>query len=193
MLASSVRNRVYSPPLTPVRDWADSSVANDDSPPPRLAPKIVKEDLHIDWDYWTWPTIARRQHVLGPLWSRATALPNAGARLSAKVDRGKKEERRVLFEHFSPVITDASAVAPASVAQRLPPGVLYTRDVVDPAAEGGAKPLYVNTVDGATLRVDRIKVAGMNWTAAYIAGTQGKMLQTQGGPDGTVQFFEKLK
>ncbi len=68
MLVEALRNRVFVPPLQDV-GWYGKIIFEAEL---KHAPKIQKEDSHIDWDTWTADEILLRSRVLGDLWDNTT-------------------------------------------------------------------------------------------------------------------------
>ena len=79
LLVQALRERLYLP--------LNQTISQEPVPEnQRLAPKITKEDRHVNWETWTASNILNRNRVLGDLWDTSTwsqcaASPNISKRV----------------------------------------------------------------------------------------------------------------
>jgi methionyl-tRNA formyltransferase len=127
------------------------------------APKITPEDRHIDWTNWTLTEIKRRNRVIGPLWSKALCSSNpADGPL-------KFQRKRVIF-------TDTEEVDPPKGCDSFSvlPGLPFT-NASHPVEPKKTRQLYVFTVDGKVLRINRMKVEGEQDAEGLRAAIKARM------------------
>ena len=93
MLVETLRNRAFAPPLEDV-SWYGKDMSEAEL---KHAPKIQKEDSHIDWDTWTADEILLRSRVLGDLWDNITwrkSISDKG------IDHTSLPPKRTIFHGF---------------------------------------------------------------------------------------------
>lgn len=80
MLLQGLRDRLYVPPL----ENLSSRLSKISDRPSRYAPKITRNDLHINWDTWTAEKILLTQRLMiGLLWSKGE-VTNLGGGIGVK-------------------------------------------------------------------------------------------------------------
>ncbi|KAI5293464.1 Methionyl-tRNA formyltransferase, partial [Ascosphaera atra] len=172
MLARAVRERVFVPPLTPVATQ-EVEVDGDDEEGGkgklRHAPKVQKEDMHVDWKSWDWKVISRRYRALGSAWSVAAARPQARKDGTTGSAEAQMQRLRVIFPLLRPVDEKNQTVLRETLDDLgvedsdVPPGVPFA--LVRGGGSGstlpdGTQPIFVKTVAGEYLQADEIKVEG---------------------------------
>lgn len=224
MMADALRNRTFGPRLVGEDEKARSSSCSSSSsssdlsapqaPPAKLrhAPKITKEDAHLDWTSWTAETIALRQRVLHPLWNFASIVPSALETLTHPHPQSQAQShsqmqpgepapaarRRIIFEHLEPVPPDTPehdtiAMNAGTHIGDLAPGVPFTIVLPEQTQQQQqAAPLFVFSADRQLFRVDRVKVEGRMFAPARSSALQAKMMPTCLGAAGPVCFFDRL-
>ncbi|KAI5291767.1 Methionyl-tRNA formyltransferase [Ascosphaera aggregata] len=169
MLVAAIRNRIFVPPLKPVASWSDRPDGS-----LRHAPKIHKEDMHVNWAQWTSAIIERRKRVLGPLWSFASA--------PSREQNGSLKKTRVIFESLRPSgIKDEDRILNAlkqlgKTEKDLSPGLPFS--LVTGGSDGifdGNQPIFVKTCNDGFLRIDTIKVEGTKTAPALRASMKARL------------------
>ncbi|KAI9729809.1 MAG: Methionyl-tRNA formyltransferase [Cirrosporium novae-zelandiae] len=188
LLIHGLRERLFLPP---VRDmgWYTQSSSQSQNPSDgvtiRTAPKITKEDSHIDWTLWSAKEILRRNLVLGPLWSFAPLRENLPSHTAASL------KRRIIFEDISVVEREDEGLGLGNLD--VPVGVPYV--FVD-TRDGGSQAVLVNTVDRRLVVVERIKVEGERATGARGASLKARLFKQprEGDRDGgeCLTFYDQL-
>lgn len=141
MLVQGLRDRVYVPPLKDLSLHL-SKISGRLS---RYAPKITRNDLHINWDTWTAERILLTQRLMmGSLWNEGEVLCSGGG----------IESRRIIwsqgFQLFSGPMNNLAE---------------YGRPIIIKDRRSKALPyLFVGTCDGYTLTTQGIKIAGKSET-----------------------------
>lgn len=137
MLVEGLRDRVYVPPLKDL-SLRLSKISGRLS---RYAPKITRDDLHINWDTWTAERILLTQRLMiGSLWNEGEVVCSGGG----------IELKRIIwsqgFRLFSGPMNNLAE---------------YGRPIVVNERRSKALPyLLVGTCDGYTLITQGIKIAG---------------------------------
>ncbi|KAI5304868.1 Methionyl-tRNA formyltransferase, partial [Ascosphaera atra] len=170
MLARAVRERVFVPPLTPVATQEVEREGKEEGKGKlRHAPKVQKEDMHVDWKSWDWKVISRRYRALGSAWSVAAARPQARKDGAKESSEAQMQRLRVIFPVLRPVDERNQAVLRETLSDlgvedsEVPAGVPFA--LMRGGGDGstlpdGTQPIFVNTVAGEYLQADEIKVEG---------------------------------
>lgn len=137
MLLQGLRDRVYVPPLKDL----SSRLSRVSSRLSRYAPKITRDDLHINWNTWTAERILLTQNLMiGPLWNEGEVVRSGG---QIKVKRIIWSQRFLLFPGPMNNLTE------------------YGRPIVVKDRRSKMLPyLVVGTCDGFTLITQGVKIAG---------------------------------
>lgn len=149
ILLQGLRDRVYVPPLKDL-SLGLSKISGRLS---RYAPKITRDDLHINWDTWTAERILWTQRLMiGTLWNLGEGVHSGGK--SGGKSGGNIKVRRLLwpqgFQLFpGPMNNLAEYGRPIVVTGRRPKALPY---------------LVVGTCDGYTLVTQGIQVASSTET-----------------------------
>ena len=121
------------------------------------APKITKEDTHVDWKTWTATDVIRREHVLGPLWNWASPWVNQG-------DSNVPEPlKRIIMQGIKEDLP--------CYDNRIRPGVPFVQQ------ERSAKRLLARTCDDKLLEISHIKVEGTQSMPAVEAAEKARMCE----------------
>lgn len=215
MLAAAVRQRTFESSFAEEEgekacrsSYSSSSTTTTSPIQPRHAPKITKEDSHLDWDNWTAEAIARRQRLLGPLWNFAS-IPSHPHTVTTPPN--EQSRKRIIFENLEPLSSDTAAreaiikrATTVGIGAGVPFAVLPPDDTLPDLQQTprppSPSPLYVLSPDKELFGVDRIKIEGRNFAPACSAAMQAKMMPNDfkfpDGPDevkiGLASFFERL-
>lgn len=171
MLVAAIRDKLFVPPLRPVKSWVDGESTDE----LRHAPKIQKEDMHVDWRQWDANVIDRRNRILGPLWSFAVAQ-------SGKDGEAQIRKMRIIMDYLKPVDVKHEETL-LKIQQRLglsskdiPPATPFALlEDINRGAGDGSQPIFVKTCDEEILQIDTIKVEGSKVAPAYRASMKAKL------------------
>ncbi|EEY14329.1 methionyl-tRNA transformylase [Verticillium alfalfae VaMs.102] len=156
MLVQGLRNGVHVPLLKPV-GWTPSQR---DLATLRHAPKLTKQDRQVRWRAWAADDFARRETVLGPLWSELqtrrgrkrvifegleAVAPSTGS------DEAMKGQARafVAFETGTDAGVSGGPISPEAVEE-----VSYLE------ADDGSGSVLMSAPGGGVVKVARIKIEG---------------------------------
>ncbi|KAI5295176.1 Methionyl-tRNA formyltransferase [Ascosphaera acerosa] len=200
MLRAAIRERLFVPPLTPTAAPARQQHEL------RHAPKIRKEDSHVDWQGWTAETVLRRNRILGPLWSVAAASAGAGVAATPHADAdadAPTRQLRLIIEALRPVrlaqqrpLHEALQAHEQRTGRKLAPGLPFAWHESSSAGDAGTSygkagkpaapdgPLFVRTSDGEILQIDTLKVEGARTAPATRAALKARLFaQAQEDPE----------
>lgn len=163
MLVESIDKGLYVPPIKDV-----GQCSTKDTSELIHASKIIPEDRHINWAEWSSANIARRNRVIGPLWSKALCATNAeNAPLAF-------QQKRVIFTEIEEVDLPDNCESFSIL-----PGLPFTNSYL-PDEPGVKRHLYVFTADGKVLRINRMKVEGEKDSNALAAAHKARMFDDKG-------------
>lgn len=139
MLVKGLRDLVYVPPMQEV-GWPKTRGSIQ---PVRHAPKITREDSHIDWDTWPAERILRTHRVVGPLWNVIKAFKE-----------GETLSKRVIW-------SDGFKKFPDPIDVALGPGHAAVYGL-----QSGPRSVVIKTCDNNTLQVYNVKIEGARETTS---------------------------
>lgn len=177
MLVNGIRNAIFVPPVKDA-SWRSSKGEQ------KLvhATKIAPEDRHINWKNWTSTEIFKRNRLLGPLWSMASAR---------KQDRNcPPVMKRIIFTELEEV--DPPEVVKDDVPLIPEPGLPFVKDnqAIEP---GQPRRLYVYTSDGKFIWLRQLKVEGQQSTDGVRASLKAGILEPNMIRDGWSHFIDPLQ
>lgn len=155
LLIQGIRDRLFM--LSDDKDDPAEDTHNQDQH--TWAPKIRREDSHINWHSWTGEEILRRQRVLGPLWNMASVHGQHTC-----VDDATSLKR---------IIMQGISVESSPEVTLLQPGVPFLRK------EDTERKLFVATCDKKVLQIPEIKVEGRQFMKAATAAEKDHFLETR--------------
>lgn len=179
MLIDAIHNRLYEPP------YRDVGWAKNDAPGTKYgrAPKVGTSDRFLAFSSMDSSQLTRISRAFDATWAMASS--------SDPSDTSKKL-RLIFNEQFESL---AGASDECIRIADIPPGLPYqVVNVSENFTQGEDQSLLINTVDGKTFRISRIKVEGDREMPAYGAALKHSLLgrSVQAGSRNITTFFAPL-
>jgi hypothetical protein len=164
MLVKAIRNRLYLPPYRSVKG-AEKTVEGDVKL--HFAPKVGTLHRLLCFQTMESSHILRLSRAFGSTWTFAAVSTQTS---------GLKRQR-VIFSGPLDCLSSGIVDNKHGIAPEVPPGLPYRpRDSNDDRKGWTDLPLLVNTIDGKTVLVPRMKVEGGSEMPAYRAALKHKLI-----------------
>lgn len=167
LLLQGIRDRVF---VNPPKEINDRS-APEQEKAIRPAPKLSKDDRHIDWQSWTAEKIERKSRVIGPLWN-----------YFSRADGKSSKRTRVIWTNGF----RESPACPEYIKSRVP----SAGHPIIVGLQSFTQDIYIRTCDGRMLQSDWAKVEGDISRSFVHAAVRSGMIGLPSGWDGSSLHFK---